>query len=107
MNIDDMELSLIKPICKAAAECKTKQGAAKRLYAGLQDYCEAVGMPRSEVFIQTPEESAQGGYGKCWRVCFEAGPYEWGISASLDWLFNRGAGWYTEPYYSFDVCFTE
>jgi hypothetical protein len=36
---------------------------------------------------------------------WEAGPYEWAIVASL--TFMMGKRWFTEPYYSFDLCFEE
>lgn len=77
----------------------TKAGAAKALYKKLKalDY---------DAFIQTPAESEAGGYGKCWRVCCEGGPFEWAVKYSMSaWSSERNSRWFTEPHYSFDVCF--
>ena len=87
---------------------KTKAGAAKAFYKALCKFAKEVygQNPDIEIFIDNPEESEARGYGKNWRVCWEAGPYEWAIGSSFQ-VENYSAGWYTEPYYSFDVCFTE
>jgi hypothetical protein len=86
------------------AAYKTKAAAAKALYKALVKLAKSWGQSEKEVFITSPEESSQGGFGNCWRVCWEAGPYEWAISASFQ---ITGPWGYTEPYYSFDLCFTE
>jgi hypothetical protein len=87
---------------------KTKAGAAKAFHKALCKFCKEVygQNPEIEIFIDTPEESQERGYGRNWRVCWEAGPYEWAFGTSFQ-VANTCAGWYTEPYYSFDVCFTE
>mgnify|MGYP001162507148 FL=1 len=85
---------------------KTKAGAAKGLYKALRKWCEEIGYdPDTEVRIDNPEENKARGYSKCWSVGFEAGPYEWAISASgtmpnCQWGF-------CEPYYSFNLQFVE
>ena len=85
---------------------KTKANAAKGLYKALRKWCEDVGYdPDIEVRIDNPEQNEARGYGRNWRVCFEAGPVEWGGHASLQ-MPNCKWG-YCEPYYSFDLCFTE
>lgn len=84
---------------------RTKAGAAKALYKALRKVCKSWGLdPDIELFIDTPEESEARGYGKNWRVCWESGPYEWAINAS--WQITGPWG-YTEPYFSFDLCFTD
>ena len=57
-----------------------------------------------------------------WRVCWEAGPFEWGVLRTLGecmWLsefdlnydhrpevlLERGRGWYSERWFGFDVGF--
>jgi hypothetical protein len=82
---------------------KTKAAAAKALHKALTKLELELGGNESEVIIQTPKESEAGGYGKNWRVIWESGIYEWAIAAEIH---NYKAGWYTEPYYSFDLCFT-
>ena len=83
----------------------SKAGAAKALYKALCKAAEERGQnPDYEVSIQNPEECQKLGYGKNWRVSWEAGPYQWAVFASLYGVWNRKAGWYTEPYYSFDLC---
>ena len=78
--------------------------AARAVYKALCDYCERCGVPTSEVHIKTPEESLKHGVGCCWYVCFEAGEYQWAIGASF---ILSGPHWYTEPFYSFDLCFEQ
>lgn len=82
---------------------KTKAAAAKNLYKALVKFEREIGGCDSEVIIQTPNESEKCGTGKNWRVIWESGIYEWAIAAEI---YNYQAGWYTEPYYSFDLCFT-
>lgn len=86
---------------------KTKASAAKAFHKALCKFCKEVYGQNTdiEVFIDTPEESQERGYGKNWRVCWESGPYEWAIGVSMQ-LHNCSSGWYTEPHYSFDLCFT-
>lgn len=83
----------------------TKADAAKGLYAALREAAKAEGQnPDSEVTLMTPEQSEKAGTGRNWRVLWEAGPFEWAISAS--WQVTGPWG-FTEPYYSFDLCFTD
>jgi hypothetical protein len=87
----------------------TKAGAAKALYEHLRKCAKAEGQdPDIEVIIKNPEEAAAHGVGHCWWVCWEAGPYMWAVGFSLTGLArNFDAGWYTEPHYGCDLCFTE
>ena len=103
LNLDALESASLSARLRAARfdTIKTKANAAKRLFSVLQQYAKDFGYPDGEVFIRSPEESNGNG----WQVCFEGGPYQWAMEAS--WLVcNEEAGWYTEPYYSFDLCFT-
>lgn len=84
---------------------RTKEEAAKGLYEALRKHAANIyGQSPGEVFIQTPDESAASGYGRNWRVCWEAGPFEWAIGASFQ---VTGPWGFTEPYYGFDLCFTD
>jgi len=84
---------------------KSRSGAAKALYKALCKVAASWGMtPEIEVRIFSPADSKAMGYGENWRVCWESGPYEWAIPASFA-ITNDKEGWYTEPYYSFDLCF--
>lgn len=84
---------------------KSKASAAKKLHEVLRDVARDFGQnPDIEVAIWTPEQSREAGTGDNWRVIWEAGPYNWAITASLTNLF--GDNWFTEPYYGFDLCFT-
>ena len=86
---------------------KTKAGAAKALYKALCETSKKFGHdPAWEVHLMAPKKSSEMGYGNNWRVSWEAGPYQWAIGTSFQ-VCNHAAGWYTEPYYSFDLCFTE
>lgn len=76
--------------------------AAKGLYRALVKAAEARGQKASEVFISPPAETNEAlGY-ECWRVCWEAGPFDWAVEASFQ---IRNGKWYTEPYYGFDLLF--
>jgi len=84
---------------------KSKASAAKAFHKALREVCRDMGMnPDIEIFIQTPEQSANAGYGRNWRVCWESGPYQWAVGTSF--TAHNLPHWYTEPYYSFDLCFT-
>lgn len=84
---------------------ETTESAAKAFYEALKPIVNGCGQCiKAELYLFTPEESASRGRGRCWYVMWEAGPSDWGIIASM-WLYNQRAGWYTEPYYSFDVGF--
>ena len=85
---------------------KTKAGAAKGLYKALCKWAKNVGMkPEIEVCIYTPEQTEARGYGKFWCVAFEAGPWEWAVHVSLQ--MPRCKWGYCEPYYRFDLHFTD
>jgi hypothetical protein len=87
---------------------KTPAGAAKAFYKALLELQKGWGnseeYARKETLLLTPERSEALGYGRCWRVMWESGPFEWAIPASFE---AHGSGWYTEPYYSFDLGFYE
>jgi hypothetical protein len=64
---------------------------------------KAEGMkPDIEVAIRAPGEPRHHDGIDCWSVCFEAGPYEWAIDASVHTPPNRVIA---EPYYGFDLSF--
>lgn len=94
---------------------KTAAGAAKALHKEVVRAAQSLGHnPDIEVSLMTPERSEKLGYGKVWRVMWEAGPDEWGIKASfgdfglIDAKWKHGSTeWYMEPYHSFDVGFVE
>lgn len=88
----------------------TPEKAAKAFYEALKPAVIAYGQnPDSELAIWSPEKSRERGWGNNWTVLWEAGPYYWGVNVSLGGLWNSDVspGWYTEPNYSFDVCFVE
>jgi hypothetical protein len=64
---------------------------------------KAEGMkPDIEVIIHSPGQPRHHDGIDCWGVCFEAGPYEWAIDASIHSPLNRVIA---EPYYGFDLSF--
>jgi hypothetical protein len=86
---------------------ETPEAAAKAFYEALKPVVKSYGQdPEIECGIYDPETASQREYGHTWVVWWEAGPYQWGIVAQT-WLHNTDAGWFTEPHFSFDVCFTE
>ena len=91
----------------------TCANAAKAFHKAICKYARELGMnPDIEVALLNPEQSMRAGTGDNWRVIWECGPFEWAIFASeviCNMRHNSKDGrdhWYTEPYYSFDLCFT-
>lgn len=76
-----------------------KEDAATAFFAALKAFAVANGYNPDNV-IMNPSY-AEGHY-PC--VCWEEGPYQWGQYMTE---YLHAHGWYTEPFYSFDVCFTE
>lgn len=91
-----------------------KEIAANQLYQALREQAKRMGFdPDTEVFM-TDDYKKYGTFGKgdIW-VCFEAGPWEWGVGystgshpSSYDMMANPN-DWYLECYYGFDVIFTD
>jgi len=111
---------------------KTAAGAAKALHKHICELAVKMGQkPEIEVTLFTPEKGEKMGYGKSWRVMWEAGPYQWGfllsggssiLSNEIDGPLRRKLGvkapkpefnvrgeqsWYTDHHYSFDVGFVD
>jgi hypothetical protein len=83
--------------------CKTIAEAAEQTYLALRKVSAAVGQdPNSEVYWHKPESKPHGYAQHC--VSWEAGPFEWATAASFQ---ITGPWGFTEPYYGFDLCFTE
>ena len=100
------EKEFIKAVANAISNAKTCEAAALNTYEVCCKAAEAWGMkPDIEVAIRKPGEPRHFPDPSCWMVCFEAGPYEWAVSASLS-TDTKGKV-LAEPYYSFDLCFSE
>lgn len=100
------EQEFIKAISKAISEALTPEAAAKETYAICCKAAYDWGMkPEIEVSIRAPGEPRHHNDISCWCVSFEAAPYEWAITASLN--VDTKGNVLAEPYYSFDLCFTE
>lgn len=94
---------LSERVAKAAFGKRKAADQAKAVAAELRKYVDEIGgKGEREVFEFSPAQSKAQGYGDCWRVGFEGGPYEWAIVAS-EALGQLGI--FAEPYYSFDLCF--
>lgn len=100
------ESQFIKAVGKAISKAKSCEAAALNVYEQCCKYAETVGMnPALEVGIKKPGEPRCHSDTGCWYVNFEAGPYEWAVAASLS-VDTKGKV-LAEPYYSFDLCFSE
>lgn len=100
------ESQFIKAVASAISNAQTCEAAALNVYEQCCKYAEAVGMnPALEVGIRKPGEPRHHSDEGCWCVMFEAGPYEWAVTASLS-TSTKGKV-LAEPYYSFDLCFSE
>ncbi len=100
------ERQFIKSVADAISKATDPEAAAKATYETCCKAAETWGMkPEIEVSIRAPGEPRHHGDIDCWSVAFEAGPYEWAVTASLS-VSTRGDV-LAEPYYSFDLCFTD
>lgn len=97
--------------------------AATRLYRAICEIAADNGQnPDIECYITSPRETEESGYGRFWRVGWDAGPIDWGVSISLDgdlcdgdddfwedcpvrFKILQDKNWYLQPYYSCDVMF--
>jgi len=100
-------------------KCKRPKTAATKLYKYLCKLSKLCGQtPEMEVKLLSPEDSDRLGYGKCWRVMWESGPFEWAVCLSGGESLYGSEGmrgdpevnidsrdWFCEPYYSFDLGF--
>ena len=83
----------------------TAEAAAKAFHAAICKVAEELGQqPEIEIALQNPATSAQFGTGRNWRVIWEAGPYQWAVGTSMA-VWGRWG--FTEPHYSFDLCFND
>jgi hypothetical protein len=86
--------------------------AARQFKAAIDKNCRRMGMdPDWETNILLDKEY-QGSSNKVIVVCFEAGPFDWGVGYSLGShpksynMHKNIQDWYLECYYGFDVMFT-
>lgn len=88
-----------------ANEAQGLEDAVRRAAACTILACESAGFkPGWEVLIFPPEQTTHEGSGM-WRICWESGPYGWGVgSGVVPARYREGANWYTEPHFSFDLC---
>jgi hypothetical protein len=98
---------------------RTAGELAVRLYDAVIDAAVAAGYGdrdylRREIVLVDPSRGDEIGTGHAWRILWEGGPFEWGITFSLSSdsndvykfagrLFRFPVGFLLEPYYSFDV----
>ena len=84
---------------------RTHEGLARGIFDAIKTLCDG---EATEMVLLSPDESERLGYGKCWRVMWESGPYEWGVNLSLSFKFFNHEfilpdNLYLETYYAFDV----
>jgi hypothetical protein len=92
-----------KLVATAIKTALTPHAAALAVHGLCVAKAKAEGMkPDIEVAIHSPGRPRHHSQTNCWGVCFEAGPYEWAVDASLNAL---GGKVFAEPYYGFDLSF--
>lgn len=117
------------------SDCATAESAARKLYTFLQELALSMDYSADSVKLYAPEETVQkrdvhvrkqdGEYDpEIWTVSWEGGPTDWATHLTGgESLFNGGtwgngsspeviglfenSNWVAEPYYSFDIQFTE
>ena len=100
---------------------KTTRGAAQQLYDYLRELAVQLGNNPEYVYFWSISESEERGYGKCYTVCWEEGPFDWAVAlsggtsiyagelgnyslpAEID--VNCGEYWFAEPYNGFIMGF--
>ena len=92
----------------------SKEDAADQLYQALRKQAERMGFdPSTEVFMTSDYVNHSEISQRDIWVCFEAGPWEWGVAYSLSShpesydMMNNPHDWYLDCYWGFDVIFTD
>lgn len=99
-----MTTTLAEHITEAMQPGMNDEEAAIAAYSTLIDVATTEHQdPKREVSIMSPEQAGAHGVGKAWWVSWEAGPYMWGVGASL--LLTAQTGMLVETYYGFDLLF--
>ena len=101
----DRELyaDITRRLVAGAQRKRTAPTYAKALYDVLRALAKEQGQnPDIEVSIRAPGEPRHFGDTSCWNVCWEAGPYDWAIGASME--LTHATRVVIEPYYGFDLC---
>lgn len=101
---------------KIKIKAKTPRGAANELVRVLKRKYDA-----KNIVVWSPKVSRDMGYGECWTVCWEEGPFEWArcllggssiyagefgkysMEGEID--VNSNPNWYVEPWNSFTLGF--
>lgn len=90
-------------VAKAIKAAPSAMQAAVDVYALCVAKAQAEGMkPAIECSIYRPGQERHHSQINCWGVCFEAGPYDWAVDASLETIPAKVGA---EPYYGFDLSF--
>ncbi len=100
----DVLIDLSPKIAFTPSKYKTRQRAAIAFHTALVQFADAAGYTGKNVLLWTPEQSVQKRGSAEWMVCWEEGPFEWATNMSAQ--LHHHPHWFTEPYYSFDLCFT-
>lgn len=99
----DGAAALARRVAEAVAGKSKAREQARAVEKALKAYAAEVGMnPEREVYFRDPKQNKAFGYGDCYAVGLEGGPYDWAIVAS-EALCQIGV--FAEPYYGFDLCF--
>lgn len=92
--------------------------AAQELYHALVKCAKMAGQSETECILSSPKESEENEYPPHWRVLWESGPSDWGVSLAMgEQPFAEEFGlevkgfstekWFMEPYWGFDVGFVD
>ena len=99
------DIEFITRVATAIETAVSPHAAALAVHALCVAKAKDEGMdPDIECAIRAPGEPRHHDQTNCWSVCFEAGPYDWAIDASLNVMFRKVVA---EPYYGFDLSFFE
>jgi hypothetical protein len=94
--ITDLVATLDALPVKNAANMAKAAHKVLRKHSALEDQ-----NPDIEVFIRKPADRHFGDY--AWVACWESGPYQWGVPASMS--ITLATGKLAETYYGFDLMF--
>lgn len=87
-----------------ALPVKTAEAMAKASYEVVRKSAASVGQsPDSECMLRAPGEPRWYADTTCWCVAWEAGPYDWGVQASMH--LGMSTGKLVETYQGFDLMF--
>ena len=76
---------------------KNAKEAATRFAEWLRAQVLEIGYSTKQIFLWSPQETQERGWGSGWSVCWEEGPFEWTSITGGSTLYAGETGSYSTP----------